>query len=173
MAAVDHHHLPGLALNVQKNLTCAVIHRELRLVGYRQSGDDGKARRIEDGHVLALAIEGEHMFTGGFVQDCVGIVAGNRSFLDDLQGGKIEHRDRVAPAIAGIAAVRPLVERDSVHALSVRNRPDDLSRLGIHHVDMIRAAQEEALARRVERHIVPAADTAQLPALHHRPVLGG
>ena len=66
-----------------------------------------------------------------------------------------------------------LVERDSVHTLSVRNRPDDLSRLGIHHVDMIRAGEEKPLTRCVEGEIVPAADAAQLPALHYGPVRSG
>ena len=77
-------------------------------------------------------------------------------------------RHAVAAAVARPGLARLLVHRHAMHAFGAGHGAHDAAVVRVHDHDAVGTRHEQPVRRRVDRKVVPAAGSADIPALHRR-----
>jgi hypothetical protein len=89
--------------------------------------------------------------------------------LDDADGRErlaVEHRDRVAFAVAGEAAAQVRGKRDPVHARSICDFTYRLAGVQVERLHVSRARHEQPMVRLIDGEIVPFVVAGDRPPRH-------
>ena len=122
---------------------------------------------VDDGDVVAAAVEGPDGLRGRLKDDAVGVLAAGRNGGDRRQRGAVEDDDGIAAAVGDVAEFAGLVERDAVRAVQAGDGADQLAGGGVDHQHVRAARNVEPVRSRVGGQIVPSAIAADLPFVDH------
>src|SRR6266850_1132681 len=155
---VDLDELGGVFV-VHEDAAIAIGDGEFRFAAEGECAGDGAIGGVDGSGVLSAAIESEHTFADGIVDDGVGI--GVRSnCADGLQRLEVEDGYIVRTAVAGEAAAEVGGDGDAVNALRVWDAANDFVRIRVQHNNLGGVRDVDATGVAVHIDVVPAAFAA-------------
>ena len=152
--------------DVDEDRAFAIDGRKLRLAGQRDGGNDFLRSGIDDGDIIAAAVEGPDGLRGGFKNDAIGIGADGDSG-DGRQGLAIEDDDGIAAAIGDVAKVAGIVESDAVSAVQAGDGADGLAGLRVDDFHARPVSDVEPMRGGVGEQIIPSAFAAEFPVIQN------
>ena len=120
----------ALVFDVVEDRALAVDGGKLGLAGQGDGGDYFLRGGVDDGDVMAAAIEGPDGLRGRLKDDAVGVLAGGDGG-DSGEGGAVEDDHGVAAAVGDVAELAGGVERDAVGAVEAGDGADWISRSSV------------------------------------------
>ena len=165
---VDGDDLAGFGLDIDVHHARGIRGHEFRRPGKRDGGHDLQASRHRVPRDWMSPVGGDHIVVLRFVQDGIGLLAGDRHLLYHPQCVEFEDRDGIAAAIAGEAALQRRREGDAMNARRVRNASREFAADGFDDVHAIAAADEQPRAAALQCEVVPISGAPQCPACGHR-----
>ena len=154
----------ALVFDVVEDRALAVGGGELGLAGQGDGGDDLARGGVDDGDVVAAAVEGPDGLRGGLEDDAVGVGSGGDGG-DGGEGGAVEDDHGVAAAVGDVAELAGGVESDAVGAVEAGDGADGFAGRGVDDVDARAVGDVEAVGAGIGEQVVPAALAADLPVV--------
>jgi hypothetical protein len=108
------------------------------------------------------------MAAGGLIENRVGISTRDRHRADDRERVVVELGDGICLAVARVPTLELRRQRDAMDAGRVRDAPDSRTRLRVDDLDAVSARNEQPMARRIDRQVIPATGTIQRPPFNDR-----
>ncbi len=152
---IEHYHFSRVfAIDVDKPVGA---DNSLLSVAFRLHGAYNLAGLgVDRTDIVRTVVIGENPFRGWVIVDAIRPLA-DIDFLDELQGGWVEHRNFVLPAIAGKSVFEFRRDRDTVNARRVRDGANKFSVIGVDDVHLSRVRNVDPPRRAVDANVIPPA----------------
>src|SRR5580704_6659262 len=157
----------GLVLDVHEDVPVARADREFRLAAHGEHLNHASIHAIDCGDTGAAAVECKNALGSRVIENRVGILPTRADRADGFQGFQVENRNRVRAAVAHETASQVGSQRDSVHALRIRNIANNRVGIRIQNDDVRGMRYIHASGVAIDDAIIPPSVSADGNGLHH------